>query len=393
MPKPKPKKTRTRKPAAKNKPAAKKAAASTQPELTTNAAPDPKVNEEANAAPEQEATPQTAPETKMDPDQDQEVEAAAAFSDEQVELIAETCHERNRGYCLSIGDDSQLPWDQAPDWQRQSAISGVVKAINGDLSPEDSHISWMDQKLADGWNYGKVKDPEAKTHPCMVPYAELPDAEKRKDEIFLETVKVMSEGMAAELDELDLAESLDWFAHEDLGKNTPTYETEPVEDEPADEPMLLKIDVVSYAAAVGHQAASRICDLIEGAPQIEAPWYDLCPDGKSYESVEKDVLAMVSYVASRPRPMNPETLFRRAAELKLHSFPQDTFPELPLSMSAAYTIFADVTGRMIDWLESEQRQLRDKLARQAPAEPKVHKRADSTLEGHGSAFEKTGLTS
>ena len=39
--------------------------------------------------------------------------------------IAKVCHEINRAYCHAIGDDSQLSWDQAPEWQRQSAIHGV----------------------------------------------------------------------------------------------------------------------------------------------------------------------------------------------------------------------------------------------------------------------------
>ena len=34
--------------------------------------------------------------------------------------------EINRAYCAALGDTSQLPWDQAPEWQRQSAINGEV---------------------------------------------------------------------------------------------------------------------------------------------------------------------------------------------------------------------------------------------------------------------------
>ena len=39
--------------------------------------------------------------------------------------IASICHEANRAYCLSIGDESQPEWATAPDWQRVSAINGV----------------------------------------------------------------------------------------------------------------------------------------------------------------------------------------------------------------------------------------------------------------------------
>jgi hypothetical protein len=39
--------------------------------------------------------------------------------------IARVCHEVNRAYCTSLGDESQLPWDSAPQWQKDSAINGV----------------------------------------------------------------------------------------------------------------------------------------------------------------------------------------------------------------------------------------------------------------------------
>lgn len=39
-----------------------------------------------------------------------------------IEEIAKVCHEANRGYCKALGDDSQLPWDEAPQWAKTSAI-------------------------------------------------------------------------------------------------------------------------------------------------------------------------------------------------------------------------------------------------------------------------------
>ena len=41
-----------------------------------------------------------------------------------IEDIARICHEANRAYCKAFGDDSHLPWDSAPQWQRESAIMG-----------------------------------------------------------------------------------------------------------------------------------------------------------------------------------------------------------------------------------------------------------------------------
>jgi hypothetical protein len=109
------------------------------------------------------------------------------------EHIAEVCHEANRSYCRALGDDSQPAWKDAPDWQKASAITGVrFIRMNPQATAEDSHRSWLAVKLADGWKYGPEKDPEAKTHPCCVPYAELPPEQRAKDHIFSGIVRAMA---------------------------------------------------------------------------------------------------------------------------------------------------------------------------------------------------------
>jgi hypothetical protein len=111
-----------------------------------------------------------------------------------VDAIARMAHEVNRAYCAAIGDDSQPAWEDAPDWQRQSAISGVMAHMEGDLTPEQSHESWMAQKAADGWIYGPVKDAEKKEHPCFLPYAELPPEQRVKDYLFRAIVQLAKGG-------------------------------------------------------------------------------------------------------------------------------------------------------------------------------------------------------
>jgi len=113
---------------------------------------------------------------------------STTIADTDILSIAIACHEANREYCQSIGDTSQVPWAEAPDWQKQSALGGIAKAIDG-ATPEQLHVSWTDQKIADGWVYGEVKDAEAKTHPCITPYGNLPEEQRKKDDIFLATVR------------------------------------------------------------------------------------------------------------------------------------------------------------------------------------------------------------
>jgi len=106
--------------------------------------------------------------------------------------IARVCHEVNRGYCESIGDDTQLKWEEAPDWQKESAIAGVKMHIaNPNATPEDSHNSWLKQKQDDGWSYGPVKDVEKKQHPCFRSYSLLPQDQKVKDFLFRAVVHAL----------------------------------------------------------------------------------------------------------------------------------------------------------------------------------------------------------
>lgn len=108
---------------------------------------------------------------------------------DKVEQIAMICHEANRAYCISIGDNSQPPWEMAPDWQKDSAKNGVLfhgrELDAGKIPPPSaSHDSWLAEKAAAGWKYGPVKNPDAKEHPCFMPYDQLPLAQKLKDYIF-----------------------------------------------------------------------------------------------------------------------------------------------------------------------------------------------------------------
>ena len=52
-------------------------------------------------------------------------------------------------------------------------------------SPEELHGSWMQAYLTMGWVYGETYDQNNKTHPDLVPYADLGQLEKDKDDVFL----------------------------------------------------------------------------------------------------------------------------------------------------------------------------------------------------------------
>lgn len=110
---------------------------------------------------------------------------------QKIDVCAAAAHEVNRVWCLAHDDASQPHWDDAPPWQRTSAINGVRGVLSGN-TPQQSHESWLREKIDTGWKYGPVKDVEKKEHPCFMPYERLPPEQKAKDYLYVSTVKAVA---------------------------------------------------------------------------------------------------------------------------------------------------------------------------------------------------------
>lgn len=64
--------------------------------------------------------------------------------------IARICHEANRAYCQFLNDYSQRPWDEAPPWQRDSAVKDVKFHLrNPGAGPSASHELPLAQQKKD----------------------------------------------------------------------------------------------------------------------------------------------------------------------------------------------------------------------------------------------------
>ncbi|WP_225623922.1 RyR domain-containing protein [Rhodococcus rhodochrous] len=112
--------------------------------------------------------------------------------------IAHVCHEANRALQKIVGDASPSPhWEYAPADQRRSSRHGVSTALSG-ATPEQLHAEWCRVKHEDGWTWGPEKNPLDKTHPCLVPYADLPPEQRLKDALFHAIVATLSERPAAD---------------------------------------------------------------------------------------------------------------------------------------------------------------------------------------------------
>ena len=56
----------------------------------------------------------------------------------QAVAIARVCHAANKAWCEANGDYSQKPWDEAEQWQRDSAILGVKFRLDNPGAKHDA---------------------------------------------------------------------------------------------------------------------------------------------------------------------------------------------------------------------------------------------------------------
>lgn len=117
-----------------------------------------------------------------------------------VRQIAKLCYEANRAYCQIMEDDSAYlsarvrldvppPWGEASEHVVRSVIEGVeYHRANPHAGASDSHENWLAFKRREGWTYGEQKSEPFKTHPLIVPYADLDVSHKLKDHLFVAIV-------------------------------------------------------------------------------------------------------------------------------------------------------------------------------------------------------------
>ena len=59
-------------------------------------------------------------------------------------------------------------------------LSPEIQSLAEQLAA-NTHDVWAAGRIKDGWTYGPVRNDAEKTHPCLIPYDELPDDEKEYD--------------------------------------------------------------------------------------------------------------------------------------------------------------------------------------------------------------------
>jgi hypothetical protein len=83
------------------------------------------------------------------------------------------------------------PYEPKPQDTSHVSLTDDLVALTEYLA-ENAHDIWSQQRLADGWTYGPSRNDEEKHHPCLIPYADLPDSEKQYDRnAAMETLKAI----------------------------------------------------------------------------------------------------------------------------------------------------------------------------------------------------------
>jgi len=128
------------------------------------------------------------------------------------ETLARAMHEayvserRSSGFRPS-DNPSMVPWDQLPEHIRETnrqeadGIGAKLAAVHCTISPmidwdraplqftaaevellaRMEHERWMSALQRDGWCHGPAKDAQSRTHPCLVPFEQLPPEQQDKD--------------------------------------------------------------------------------------------------------------------------------------------------------------------------------------------------------------------
>lgn len=62
------------------------------------------------------------------------------------------------------------------DVQLPEELSALIEQM-----AKNVHEVWAQSRIEQGWTYGNERSDALKTHPCLVPYEDLPEVEKAYD--------------------------------------------------------------------------------------------------------------------------------------------------------------------------------------------------------------------
>lgn len=113
-----------------------------------------------------------------------------ALLQQLAERIAPVCSAANRAFKQLLGEEVG---EETPE-ASASTVEGVLYLLQRPSAGQaELHQVWLDSLREQGWVYGPEKDEEKKTHPNLVPNAQLDAEQKRKDVLFAAVVRALTE--------------------------------------------------------------------------------------------------------------------------------------------------------------------------------------------------------
>lgn len=70
-----------------------------------------------------------------------------------------------------------MSYKPAPIDTSKIELSAEICQLTEVLS-KNAHEVWAQERMAQGWRYGRERNDSRKEHPCLVPYEELSESEK-----------------------------------------------------------------------------------------------------------------------------------------------------------------------------------------------------------------------
>jgi hypothetical protein len=110
--------------------------------------------------------------------------------DAKLTIVARAVHETMRAYQHALHEAVAPPWDESD--RIQASTREAVELALTNPTPGAQHEAWCIAKRRDGWHHGPTKDAALKTHPSLVPFEDLSETEKLKDELLIAVVQALA---------------------------------------------------------------------------------------------------------------------------------------------------------------------------------------------------------
>ena len=97
----------------------------------------------------------------------------------------------SKNYLVTITNNCMKPYNPKPIDLSDVVLTEDLNELREAIA-ENAHDVWAVERQAQGWTYGPQRDDSKKETPCMVPYSQLPDSEKKFDrDMAMNTLKLV----------------------------------------------------------------------------------------------------------------------------------------------------------------------------------------------------------